>query len=215
MYSSLNYKDALAVTGRGKIIRVFPMVCGIDLAGRIVESRSPEFAVGDEVQVVGQGLGETVWGGYSHRARVPAHAALRLPAGLGLKEAMAIGTAGFTAMLSLIALEHQGIVVGDREVVVTGAAGGVGSIAVALLSGHGYRVAASTGRAEAHTYLRELGATTIIEATNWRRKVRRSRQSAGRGALIRSEGRRWRRFSPPQWPMAPWQLAVWPAAPTC
>lgn len=162
-YSSLNYKDALAVTGRGRIIRRFPMICGIDLSGRVIATQSPEFAIGDEVIVVGQGLGETQWGGYSQRARVRADAAVRLPAGLNLKQAMAIGTAGFTAMLSLMALEHYGIAAEDREVVVTGAAGGVGSIAVALLAVHGYKVAASTGRPETHAYLRELGANTIVD----------------------------------------------------
>jgi acrylyl-CoA reductase (NADPH) len=163
VYSSLNYKDALAVTGRGKIIRRFPMVCGIDLSGRVIATQSPAFAIGDEVLVVGQGLAETHWGGYSQRARVRADAALKLPAGLNLKQAMAIGTAGFTAMLALMALEDHGIAAGDREIVVTGAAGGVGSIAVALLAAHGYKVAASTGRTETHAYLRELGANTIVD----------------------------------------------------
>ena len=163
VYSSLNYKDALAVTGRGKVIRRFPMVCGIDLSGRVIATGSPAFATGDEVLVVGQGLGETHWGGYSQRARIRADAAVRLPAGLTLKQAMAIGTAGFTAMLALTALEDHGVAPGDREMVVTGAAGGVGSIAVALLAAHGYKVAASTGRVEAHAYLRELGATTVVD----------------------------------------------------
>jgi acrylyl-CoA reductase (NADPH) len=163
VYSSLNYKDALAVTGRGRIIRRFPMVCGIDLSGRVIATESPAFAIGDEVLVVGQGLGETHWGGYSQRARVRADAALKLPAGMNLKQAMAIGTAGFTAMLALMALEDHGIAAGDREIVVTGAAGGVGSIAVALLAAHGYKVAASTGRTETHAYLRELGANTIVD----------------------------------------------------
>jgi acrylyl-CoA reductase (NADPH) len=162
-YSSLNYKDALAVTGRGKIIRRFPMVCGIDVSGRVMATGSPEFAIGDEVIVVGHGLGETQWGGYSQRARVSADAAMKLPAGLNLKQAMAVGTAGLTAMLSLIALEDHGVAAGDREVVVTGAAGGVGSVAVALLAVHGYKVAASTGRPETHAYLRELGATTVVD----------------------------------------------------
>jgi acrylyl-CoA reductase (NADPH) len=162
-YSSLNYKDALAVTGRGKIIRRFPMVCGIDLSGRVIATQSPEFAIGDDVIVVGHGLGETRWGGYSQRARVGAEAAVKLPAGLDLKQAMAVGTAGFTAMLSLMALEDHGIVPGDREVLVTGAGGGMGSIAVALLAVHGYKVAASTGRPETHAYLRELGAHTIVD----------------------------------------------------
>lgn len=169
-YSSLNYKDGLAVTGRGKVIRSFPMVCGIDLAGRVLESASPEFKAGDEVIAVGQGLGETRWGGYSQRARVLSDLLVPLPAGLTLKEAMAIGTAGFTAMLSLMALEHQEVLPGTREVIVTGAAGGVGSIAVALLAARGYKVAASTGRSETHSYLRDLGAATIIDRAELAKK---------------------------------------------
>ena len=161
-YSSLNYKDGLAVTGRGKIIRKFPMVCGIDLAGRVLESTSPQFRPGDEVLAVGQSLSETVWGGMSQRARIPADTALHIPGGLGLKRAMAIGTAGFTAILSVMALERYGILPSDREVVVTGAAGGVGSVSVALLAGRGYKVAASTGRLELSGYLKDLGATTIL-----------------------------------------------------
>jgi putative YhdH/YhfP family quinone oxidoreductase len=169
-YSSLNYKDGLAVTGRGRIIRRFPMVCGIDLSGRVLATESAEFAIGDEVIVIGHGLGETHWGGYSQLARVGADAVVKLPAGLTLRQAMAIGTAGFTAMLSLIALEHNGVAPGDREVVVTGAAGGVGSVAVALLAVHGYKVAASTGRPETHTYLRELGAHTIVDRADLSKK---------------------------------------------
>jgi acrylyl-CoA reductase (NADPH) len=169
-YSSLNYKDALAVTGRGRIIRRFPMVCGIDLSGRVLASESPDFAAGDEIVVAGQGLGETHWGGYSQRARVAATAAIKLPRGLNLQQAMGVGTAGFTAMLSLIALEDHGVAVGDREVVVTGAGGGVGSIAVALLAVHGYKVAASTGRVETHAYLRELGAATIVDRADLAKK---------------------------------------------
>jgi acrylyl-CoA reductase (NADPH) len=162
-YSSLNYKDGLAVTARGKIIRKFPMVCGIDLAGRVLESSVPEFRAGDEVLAVGQGLGETRWGGYSQRARVPGDVLLRVPAGLSSKQTMAIGTAGFTAMLSLMALEQNGVKPGTKEIIVTGAGGGVGSIAVALLAAKGYTVAASTGRPELHPFLRALGATTIVD----------------------------------------------------
>ena len=173
-YSSLNYKDGLAVTGRGKIIRKFPMVCGIDLAGRVIESSSPEFRSGDEVLAVGQSLSETVWGGFSQRARIPADTAVRLPSGLDLKRAMAIGTAGFTAILCLMALEHQGLVPRPEEVqkkvLVTGASGGVGSVSVALLAAHGYKVAASTGRPELHEYLRQLGATTIVPRDELARK---------------------------------------------
>jgi putative YhdH/YhfP family quinone oxidoreductase len=168
--SSLNYKDGLAVTGRGRIIRRFPMVCGIDLAGRVIATQSPDFAVGEEVIVVGHGLSETHWGGYSQLARVPADAAVTLPVGLSLQQAMAIGTAGFTAMLSLIALEDHGLVPGDREVVVTGAAGGVGSIAVALLSVHGYKVAAATGRPDTHGYLRDLGASSFVDRADLAKK---------------------------------------------
>jgi len=171
VYSSLNYKDALAVTGRGKVIRRFPMVCGIDLSGRVIATGSPAFAIGDEIVVVGQGLGETHWGGYSQRASLRADAAVKLPAGLNLKQAMAIGTAGFTAMLALTALEDHGVAPGDREMVVTGAAGGVGSIAVALLAAHGYKVAASTGRTETHAYLRELGANTIVDRADLARET--------------------------------------------
>lgn len=162
-YSSLNYKDGLAVTGKGKVIRKFPLVLGIDFAGRVLESSSPEFRPGDEVIAVGQGIGELYWGGYSQLVRLPADTMVRLPKGLSLKQAMAIGTAGFTAMLALVALEHNGLQPGEREVIVTGAAGGVGSVAVALLAARGYKVAASTGRPQLHSYLRELGAETIIE----------------------------------------------------
>lgn len=162
-YSSLNYKDALAVTARGKIIRKFPMICGIDLAGRVLESSSAEFRPGDQVLAVGQSLGETRWGGYSQRARLPADVLLHAPAGLSMKQTMAIGTAGFTAMLSLMALEHNGVKPGPKEIIVTGAGGGVGSIAVALLVAKGYKVAASTGRAELHPFLHELGATSIVD----------------------------------------------------
>jgi acrylyl-CoA reductase (NADPH) len=165
-YSSLNYKDALAVTGTRPVVREFPMVCGIDLAGRVIDSHSPDLSAGDEVLAVGHGLGETRWGGFSQRARLPVDAVIKLPARMDLLQAMALGTAGFTAMLALLALERQGVIPGDREVVVTGASGGVGSVAVALLAAHGYTVAASTGRAESHDYLRALGASTVLDRTN-------------------------------------------------
>jgi acrylyl-CoA reductase (NADPH) len=161
-YSSLNYKDALAVSKRGKIVRKFPMVLGIDLAGTVVSSASDEFQPGDRVLACGQGLGESEWGGYTERARVNAGALVRVPDGITLEQAMQIGTAGFTAMLCVMALERNGVRPDEREVVVTGAAGGVGSIAVMLLARLGYRVAASTGRAELEPYLRGLGATTIV-----------------------------------------------------
>jgi acrylyl-CoA reductase (NADPH) len=161
-YSSLNYKDALAVTRRGRIVRRFPMVLGIDLAGTVVDSDTEEFRPGDRVLGTGQGLGESIWGGYTQRARVPAEAIVPVPEGLSLEQSMQIGTAGITAMLCVLALEQNDVVPDDREIVVTGAAGGVGSLAVQLLAKRGYRVAASTGRPELGDYLRGLGATTIV-----------------------------------------------------
>jgi acrylyl-CoA reductase (NADPH) len=153
-YSSLNYKDALAVTRRGKIVRRFPMILGIDLAGT-TES-------GEKVLAVGQGLGESEWGGYTRRERVREDALVPLPDGMSLEQAMQLGTAGFTAMLCVLALERNGVRPDEKEIVVTGAAGGVGSVAVLLLAKLGYRVAASTGRPELEDYLRNLGATSIV-----------------------------------------------------
>jgi acrylyl-CoA reductase (NADPH) len=171
LYSSLNYKDGLALTGRGKVIRKFPMVCGVDLAGQVMESSSPEFRVGDKVLAVGQGLGETHWGGFSQRARLPADTLLHVPAELTLRQSMIIGTAGFTAMLSLMALEHNGLKPDARDVLVTGAGGGVGSLAVALLSNRGYKVVASTGRPELRPYLLDLGASAIVDRAELQQKT--------------------------------------------
>jgi putative YhdH/YhfP family quinone oxidoreductase len=161
-YSSLNYKDGLAVTGRGKIIRRFPMAAGIDLAGTVLESSTDEFKPGDRVVGHGQGLGETDWGGYAQRESVRADAVVKIPDGLTLEESMRIGTAGFTAMLCVLALEQNDVAPSDREVIVTGAAGGVGSLAVHLLAQRGFKVAASTGRPELEPYLRDLGASSIV-----------------------------------------------------
>jgi acrylyl-CoA reductase (NADPH) len=161
-YSSLNYKDALAVTRRGKIVRRFPTVLGIDLAGTVAASDDPGFAPGAAVVAVGQGLGESEGGGYTQRERVRADALVPLPEGMTLEQSMQLGTAGFTAMLCVLALERNGVVPDEREIVVTGAAGGVGSVAVMLLARLGYRVAASTGRPELEPYLRDLGATSIV-----------------------------------------------------
>lgn len=163
-YSSLNYKDGLAVTGQGRVIRKFPLVPGIDFAGTVLESASPAFKTGDQVVLTGWGVGESHWGGFAQMARVKAEWLVPLPQGLTLKQAMGIGTAGFTAMLSVMALEEKGLTPADqREVVVTGAAGGVGSVAVAILAKLGYNVVASTGRAELHDYLRQLGAKQILD----------------------------------------------------
>ncbi len=158
-YSSLNYKDGLAVTGQGKIIRGdYPFVPGIDLAGTVLESADPRFAPGDAVVGTGYGLGETHWGGYAQRMRVRAEGLVHLPAGLDAWSAMVLGTAGFTAMLAVLALESHGLLPDGGEVVVTGATGGVGSLAVLLLAQAGHRVVASSGKAEAEDYLTTLGA---------------------------------------------------------
>jgi acrylyl-CoA reductase (NADPH) len=162
-YSSLNYKDGLAVTGRPGVIRAYPMVAGIDFAGVVEESSAPQFRPGDPVVVTGCGTSETFWGGYAELARIAAGFVVPLPAGMTLKQAMAVGTAGFTAMQSVMALEQHGARPSGREVVVTGAAGGVGSVSVAILAHLGYKVAASTGRMELHEYLGELGASAILD----------------------------------------------------
>ena len=166
-YSSLNYKDGLAVTGKGRILRRLPIVPGIDLAGTVLEpGENDRLCVGDEVVLTGWGMGEEYSGGYTSVARVNGARLLPLPAGISARRAMAIGTAGFTAMLALLALENHGLTPeapDRREVIVTGAAGGLGSIAIALLAARGYWVVGSTGRAEQEgDYLRHLGASEII-----------------------------------------------------
>jgi acrylyl-CoA reductase (NADPH) len=163
-YSTLNYKDGLAVSGRGRIARKLPMVAGIDLAGTVVESRSEAWRPGDKVVVNGWGLSETQWGGFTRFQRLKPEWLTRLPEAFGLEEGMAIGTAGYTAALCVDALERWGkIEAGGGEVLVTGAAGGVGSTAVALLAARGYRVTASTGRPDTHDYLGSLGATAFVD----------------------------------------------------
>ncbi|MBI3797695.1 MAG: oxidoreductase [Deltaproteobacteria bacterium] len=164
-YSTLNYKDGLAITGKAKIARRLPMVCGIDLAGTVEESNSPAYKTGDAVVVTGWGLSESHWGGYAQKQRVKSDWLVPVPKEFSLKQAMAIGTAGFTSMLCVMGLEHMGVKPGEHEVVVTGAAGGVGSVAVALLAKLGYKVAAATGRPELRDYLVSLGATSIVERT--------------------------------------------------
>jgi len=163
-FSSLNYKDGLAVSGKGKIIRSFPMVCGIDLAGTVESSDSSSYKPGDDVVVTGWGLSETAPGGYTQKQRVKSDWLVKRPDALTLQQTMAIGTAGLTAMLCILALEDNGLTPSTGgEVLVTGAGGGVGSVAVAVLAKLGYQVAASTGREETHDFLRGLGATTIID----------------------------------------------------
>ena len=161
-YSTLNYKDALAVTGKGKICRSLPMVCGIDLAGTVVDSRSPEFAAGDEVVVNGWGLSEKHWGGFAQQQRVRPEWLVRAPKALSLEQCMAIGTAGYTAMLCVQAIQDHGTAPDAGPVVVTGATGGVGSIAVMLLSRLGYDVVAVSGKPDAAAFLADLGAGEVI-----------------------------------------------------
>jgi len=162
-YSTLNYKDGMILNGLGRLVRIYPHVPGIDFAGTVAESSSPEYRKGDRVILTGWGVGESRWGGYAQKARIDAKHLVKCPAELSLRQAMAIGTAGFTAMLAATALEDRGLTPQAGEVLVTGASGGVGSVAVALLAARGYAVTASTGRAANHSYLRELGARTIID----------------------------------------------------
>ncbi|HTO83374.1 MAG TPA: MDR family oxidoreductase [Methylomirabilota bacterium] len=162
-YSTLNYKDGLVLGGLGRLVRQYPHVPGIDFAGTVEASQSPHWKRGDAVVLTGWRVGETHWGGYAQKARVKGDWLVPLPDGMTAKQAMAIGTAGFTAMLAVMALERHGVTPDRGEVLVTGAAGGVGSVATAVLSRLGYAVAASTGRTETHDYLKSLGATTIID----------------------------------------------------
>jgi acrylyl-CoA reductase (NADPH) len=163
-YSTLNYKDGLAVTGKAKVLRSYPMVPGIDLSGTVIESNAAGFDEGDQVILTGFETGERYWGGYTERNRVRSETLVRLPEGMTAEESMIIGTAGFTAMLSVMALEEHGLQPAEGfEVIVTGASGGVGSMAVSILSELGYHVVAATGNSAAHEYLRSLGARDIVE----------------------------------------------------
>ncbi|MGY4368406.1 acrylyl-CoA reductase (NADPH) [Bradyrhizobium sp. LB1.3] len=162
-WSTLNYKDGLALTGKAPVVRRFPMIAGIDFAGTVEQSSHPQWKAGDKVVCTGWGMGETHLGAYAERARVKGDWLVALPQGLSARDAMAIGTAGFTAMLSVLALEKHGLSPKSGPVVVTGAAGGVGSVATAVLSKLGYHVIASTGRASEADYLKEIGATEVID----------------------------------------------------
>lgn len=161
-YSTLNYKDALAVTGKAPVVRRFPMIPGIDLAGTVETSEDPRFAAGDAVLLNGWGVGETHPGGLAERARVKADWLQRLPHGITLRQAMAIGTAGYTAMLCILALERRGVRPVDGPILVTGAAGGVGSVAIPLLAKAGYTVVAASGRPELQDELKALGASRVL-----------------------------------------------------
>ena len=162
-YSTVNYKDGLCLGGKGGLVRSYPHIPGIDFAGEVVESKDPRYAPGDKVVLTGWRVGEIWWGGYAQYARVKADWLVPLPAGLTCQQAMAIGTAGVTAMLSVLALERHGVAAEDGPILVTGAGGGVGSVATALLAAAGFEVAAVTGRPEVAVYLQTLGASTVID----------------------------------------------------
>jgi acrylyl-CoA reductase (NADPH) len=162
-HSTLNYKDGMILQGIGRLVRQYPHVPGVDFAGTVERSQSPEFAPGDPVVLTGWRVGETQWGGFAEKARVPAPFLVRRPDGIDSRRAMAIGTAGFTAMLAVMALERHGLQPGAGEVLVTGAAGGVGGVALALLSGLGHRPIAATGRPELRDYLLGLGAADLVD----------------------------------------------------
>jgi acrylyl-CoA reductase (NADPH) len=162
-WSTVNYKDGLAVTGKAPVVRRFPMIAGVDLAGTVEQSSHPQWKPGDRVVCNGWGMGETHLGGYAEKARVKGDWLVRLPDGISTRDAMAIGTAGYTAMLSVLALEKHGLTPQSGPIVVTGAAGGVGSVATAVLSKLGYHVIASTGRMSETGYLRDLGAAEVID----------------------------------------------------
>ena len=162
-YSTLNYKDGLAITGRAPVVRTWPMVPGIDGAGEVIASSHPDWQVGDAFILNGWGVGETHMGCLAQRAHLKGDWLIKRPAGMSARTAMAIGTAGYTAMLSAMALQAQGVRPDDGEILVTGASGGVGSVAIAILSGWGYRVVASTGKLDEAEYLRALGAVEVID----------------------------------------------------
>lgn len=162
-YSTLNYKDALAITGKSPVVRKFPMVPGIDLAGTVAESSHPDWSPGDAVVLNGWGVGETHWGGLAQRARLNGDWLIPLPGAFDARQTMAIGTAGYTASLSVEALVRFGVTPADGEILVTGATGGVGSVAIALLTAAGFTVAAATGKAAEADYLKTLGASTVID----------------------------------------------------
>jgi acrylyl-CoA reductase (NADPH) len=162
-WSTLNYKDGMILNGLGRLVRSYPHIPGVDFSGTVEASSSPDWQQGDEVILTGWRVGEARWGGYAEYARVPAEWLVRVPEGMTAKRAMTIGTAGFTSMLAVMALERHGLIPGGGEVLVTGAAGGVGSVAVLILAQLGYHVVASSGRAETHGFLKSLGAAEIID----------------------------------------------------
>jgi acrylyl-CoA reductase (NADPH) len=187
-YSTINYKDGLIVNGQGGLVRNYPHVPGVDFAGSVVESRHASFRAGDKVVLTGWRVGESQWGGLAQRAVVNGDWLVPLPAGFSTRDAMAIGTAGFTAMLAVAALERHGLTPQSGEVLVTGAAGGVGSVAIAILAHRGYEAVASTGRPDAAAYLRQLGARNVIDRTPFAEPAKRPLESERWAACVDSVG---------------------------
>jgi acrylyl-CoA reductase (NADPH) len=187
-YSTVNYKDGLVVTGAGGLVKRYPHVPGIDFAGTVLESAHPSHRPGDPVVLTGWRVGEVQWGGLAQKASVNGDWLVPLPAGLTTRQAMAVGTAGFTAMLAISALEAQGLTPSAGEVLVTGAGGGVGSVAIAILANLGFQVVASTGRAQIHDYLRSLGATAIIDRAPFAEPAKRPLEGERWAACIDSVG---------------------------
>ena len=182
-HSSVNYKDGLAITGKAPIIRKFPLIPGVDLAGTVTKSSHSSWKTGDKVVLNGWGVGEQHHGGFSEMARVSGDWLVAVPKGWTCADAMAVGVAGFTAMLCVMVLEEQGVKPGDGEVLVTGAAGGVGTVSIALLAKLGYTVAASTGRVEEADFLKKLGATTIIDRNEFNGPVKALAKMRWAGAI--------------------------------
>jgi len=187
-YSTVNYKDGLVVTGAGGLVKRFPHVPGVDFAGSVLESADPAYRPGDKVVLTGWRVGEVQWGGLAQKARVSGDWLVPLPAGLTTRHAMAIGTAGFTAMLAVMTLESHGLTPESGEVLVTGAAGGVGSVATAILATLGMQVVASTGRAETHAYLKSLGATAVVDRSSFAEPAKRPLEAERWAGCIDSVG---------------------------
>jgi len=187
-YSTVNYKDGLVATGAGGLVKQYPHVPGIDFAGSVIKSEDSRYKTGDKVILTGWRVGEVRWGGLAQKAVVNGDWLVPLPADLSTRQAMAIGTAGLTAMLAIIALETQGVMPKSGEVLVTGAAGGVGSVATAILAKRGYQVAASTGRPDTHDYLKGLGATTVIDRSGFADSAKRPLEGERWAACVDSVG---------------------------
>ena len=187
-YSTINYKDGLVVTGAGGLVKRYPHVPGIDFAGTVLDSRHPDYRQGDKVILTGWRVGEVQWGGLAQKASVNGDWLVPLPAGLTTKQAMAVGTAGFTAMMAVMALEAHGLTPSSGEVLVTGAAGGVGSFATAVLASRGFQVVASTGRADTHDYLMSLGASAIIDRSPFAEPAKRPLEGERWAGCIDSVG---------------------------